>query len=189
MHPSSRDSKMAVPRPPRRPILPYALRSTGRQFPVVDEQSAGGLVLRIEDGRPLVAVIARRNRGGKIEWCLPKGHIEPNESAEVAAVREIAEETGITGKIVIPLADIDYWFSSLDRRVHKVVYHYLLEYVSGEITVENDPDHEAEDAAWYPLKDVSNILAYPNERRVVSIALQLLYPDSYEPDERYGDYA
>ncbi|MDO5060933.1 MAG: NUDIX hydrolase [Actinomycetaceae bacterium] len=186
---SNSHKMMAIPRPPRHQPVVHFERAQGRGLPVVEEQSAGGLVLKIENGRPLVAVIARRNRAGKIEWCLPKGHIEPNESTEVAAIREIAEETGITGKVITPLADIDYWFSSLDRRVHKIVYHFLLEYESGEITVENDPDHEAEDAAWYPLKDVSNILAYPNERRVVAIAMQLLYPDSYVVDDRYGDYA
>ena len=91
-------------------------------------------------------------------------------------MREIAEETGILGQIVSPLASIDYWFSSGDRRVHKVVHHYLLEFVEGDITVENDPDQEAEDAAWFPLAEVSRVLAYPNERRVVAIALDLLYP-------------
>ncbi|MDO5049028.1 MAG: NUDIX hydrolase [Actinomycetaceae bacterium] len=145
---------------------------------VVDETSAGGLVVKVENGKPYVAVIARRNRAGKIEWCLPKGHLEHGESAESAATREIAEETGILGNIVSPLASIDYWFSSGDRRVHKVVHHYLLEFVEGEITVENDPDQEAEDAAWFPLSEVSKRLAYPNERRVVAIALDLLYPET-----------
>ena len=38
--------------------------------------------------------------------------------------------------------------------------------------------HEAEEAAWVPLRDVSRQLAYPNERRIVRIALDLLYRDS-----------
>ena len=45
------------------------------------------------------------------------------------------------------------------------------------ITVDGDPDHEAEEAAWVPLRDVSRQLAYPNERRIVRIALDLLYRD------------
>lgn len=169
---------MGVPRPPRRNTTARPLRVRARHLPVVDETSAGGLVIKVKNGVPWVAVIARRNRAGYIEWCLPKGHLEAGESAELAAIREIAEETGITGRLVSPLASIDYWFSSGDRRVHKVVHHYLLEYVSGEVTVENDPDHEAEDAAWFPLSDVSRMLAYPNERRVVAIALDLLYPEA-----------
>lgn len=144
----------------------------------MDETSAGGLVIKVKEGIPWVAVIARQNRSGQIEWCLPKGHLERGESAEEAAVREISEETGITGRMVTGLASIDYWFSSGDRRVHKVVHHYLLEYLRGEVTVENDPDHEAVDAAWFPLREVSKMLAYPNERRVVAIALDLLYPEA-----------
>ena len=56
--------------------------------------------------------------------------------------------------------------------------HYLMDYESGTITVDGDPDHEAEAAAWVPLRDVSRQLAYPNERRIVRIALDLLYRDS-----------
>ena len=44
-------------------------------------------------------------------------------------------------------------------------------------SVDGDPDHEAEEAAWVPLRDVSRQLAYPNERRIVRIALDLLYRD------------
>ena len=57
-------------------------------------------------------------------------------------------------------------------------HHYLMGYISGSITVEGDPDHEAEDAAWVPLHDLTHELAYPNERRIVGIALDLLYRDA-----------
>ncbi len=143
-------------------------------LPVVDETSAGGLVVDVVDGKAYAAVIARRNRAGRLEWCLPKGHLEGNETPPEAAVREIYEETGIHGRVLRHLATIDYWFAGTDRRVHKVVHHYLLEALGGELTTENDPDKEAEDVAWVFLDDVPSRLAYPNERRVVATAWDVL---------------
>lgn len=143
-------------------------------LPVVDETSAGGLVVDVQDGRAFAAVIARRNRAGRLEWCLPKGHLEGAETAQEAAVREIFEETGISGRVLRHLATIDYWFAGTDRRVHKVVHHFLLEATGGELTTLNDPDQEAEDVAWVPLEEVASRLAYPNERRVVATARDVL---------------
>ena len=163
-----------VPRPPRQHTSLRAYHASVH-LPVVGETSAGGLVVDVVGGKPYAAIIARRNRTGRIEWCLPKGHLEGNESAEEAALREVREETGISGRIITHLATIDYWFSGLDRRVHKVVHHFLMGYDSGVITVDGDPDHEAEQATWFDLKEMTHLLAYPNERRVVSIALDLLY--------------
>ena len=57
-----------------------------------------------------------RNRAGRVEWCLPKGHLEGEETLEEAAVREIAEETGITGRVLASLGTIDYWFSTAEKR-------------------------------------------------------------------------
>lgn len=135
------------------------------------------MAVALIDGVACVAVIARRARSGKIEWCLPKGHLEEGESAEEAAVREVREETGIEGKIICPLASIEYWFTSPKNRIHKVVHHFLLEATGGQISVEGDPDHEAEDAAWVPLTKVKRMLAYPNERRIAATALELLEID------------
>ncbi|WP_246260443.1 NUDIX hydrolase [Cellulomonas taurus] len=143
-------------------------------LPVVEETSAGGLVVRVSGGVHVAAVIARRNRAGRLEWCLPKGHLEGTETAEEAAVREIAEETGIIGTIVRRLGVIDYWFTGDDRRVHKMVHHYLLGAVGGELTVEDDPDGEAEDAAWVPVSELPSRLAYPNERRLAETASLVL---------------
>ena len=114
---------MSSPLPARRPSgrpAPPPVRAvrTAASLPVVDETSAGGLVVNVVDGVALCAVIARRNRAGRLEWCLPKGHLEGIETAEEAAVREVAEETGIISQVVRHLASIDYWFAGHDRRVH-----------------------------------------------------------------------
>lgn len=140
----------------------------------VEEVSAGGLALARRDGVAHAALIARVNRSGRLEWCLPKGHLEGGETAREAAVREIAEETGIVSEVVVGLGSIDYWFSVGGRRVHKTVHHYLLHATGGLITAEHDPDAEAVEAAWVPLSDLGSRLAYANERRIAASATALL---------------
>lgn len=167
--------------------------SAASQLPVVEETSAGGLVAAVIDGATRVAVIGRRNRAGRLEWCLPKGHLEGDETPEEAAVREIAEETGILGEIRGSLGVIDYWFSGDGRRVHKAVHHFLLEACSGVLTVEGDPDGEAEVVEWIALDALSDRLSYPNERRLAADVLAAradgsplwrggFLPDGYRPE-------
>src|SRR5262245_38737962 len=129
--------------PPSRPSRPAV--------PTVEETSAGGLVVDNARVPPSAAIIARVNRMGDVQWVLPKGHLENDETAEQAAVREIAEETGITGRVIDELGTIDYWFSVQGKRVHKIVHHYLLEATGGELSIEGDPDGEAVDVAWVPM--------------------------------------
>lgn len=176
------DGRTGVPAPPGGAPLrvdPSTLRASPpppapAHLPVVDETSAGGLVLRAEGVTYEAAVLLRRNRTGRLEWCLPKGHLEGLETPREAAVREIREETGIHGTVQADLGIIDYWFTGEDRRVHKVVHHYLLRAESGHLTVENDPDGEAEDALWVPVGDLPDRLSYPNEQRLAAAALELL---------------
>jgi len=172
-------SSAPVPRP--RPFAQVTRavvrrRTVGRtaHLPVSNETSAGGIAVRVEDGVAYVACIARRSRSGRLEWCLPKGHIEEGETPEQAAIREVAEETGISADIIQRLGVIDYWFTGEDRRIHKVVHHYLMEATGGTITTENDPDHEAELAEWIPITALAGQLAFPNERKMAQVAAQLL---------------
>jgi 8-oxo-dGTP pyrophosphatase MutT (NUDIX family) len=154
-----------MPRP-FRSRAPRGARASCRALPTVEETSAGGIVVDTGGRPPRAAVIARVNRAGQVEWCLPKGHLEAGETPEEAAVREIAEETGILGRIVDSLGTIEYWFSAEGRRVHKSVHHYLLVAVGGRLSVDGDPDQEAIDVAWVPLPDLGALLAFPNERRL-----------------------
>jgi 8-oxo-dGTP pyrophosphatase MutT (NUDIX family) len=159
-------------------------------LPVVDETSAGGLVLRTGPDGPddfSAAVLLRRNRTGRLEWCLPKGHLEGRETPQEAAIREIREETGIQGSIQAELGVIDYWFTGEDRRVHKVVHHYLLRAEGGRLTVEDDPDGEAEDALWVRIDELADRLSYPNEQRLAAAALDLLESSSNLRDALRAD--
>ncbi len=62
--------------------------------------------------------------------------------------------------------------------MHKVVHHFLLGAVGGRLTVEGDPDGEAEDVEWVPLGDLPHRLAYPNERRLAEAARLVLVSEA-----------
>ncbi|KRE56067.1 NUDIX hydrolase [Phycicoccus sp. Soil748] len=156
---------------------PERLVPSRPRLPAVEERSAGGIVVDIHDGVARIAVIARRNRAGRVEWCLPKGHREGSETLPETAAREVAEETGIEGRVLTELGTIDYWFATHDHRVHKFVHHYLLEATGGRLTIDNDPDHEAIDVAWLPLREAHEHLTFPNERRIARQAWHRLAGD------------
>ena len=97
--------------------------------------------------------------------------MEPGETEPVTAVREVAEETGIRGRVVGKLGVIDFWFVADGRRVHKTVHHFLLRAVGGALS---DADVEVTEVAWVPLTELGGRLAYADERALVERAPGLL---------------
>lgn len=94
------------------------------------EISAGGVVYRIRDGVTEVQLI--RDRYGKMT--LAKGKMEPGETIPETALREIREETGITGVIVAPLERVEYQYTHVRHGlVDKEVHYYLVEATGGEL--------------------------------------------------------
>lgn len=147
---------------------------TKPRLKTVRETSAGGLVVDGLDGPRealCAALIGRTDRRGRLLWSLPKGHIEQGETAEQTAMREVAEETGIRGKVLASLGSIDYWFVAEGRRIHKTVHHYLLRYLGGELS---DADIEVTEVAWVPLAELESRLAYADERRLAEVAGKLI---------------
>lgn len=137
----------------------------------MEETSAGGLVLAWTDSVAHVALIGRWSRYGRLLWSLPKGHVEPGESAATTAVREVAEETGIHGRVLDRLGTIDFWFLAQHRWIHKTVHHFLMIAEGGELS---DADVEVARVAWVPLDDVPGLLAYDDERRLLEKVPDLL---------------
>ncbi|HEX3731838.1 MAG TPA: NUDIX hydrolase [Mycobacteriales bacterium] len=130
----------------------------------VDEVSAGGLILD-PNSKPLTgALIGKLSRRGTLIWALPKGKIEQGETLERTAIREVQEETGITGEIIAPLGNVQYWFISGGKRIHKTVHHYLLRAVGGELS---DADVEVTKVAWVPLTKIPQRLSHPDERALM----------------------
>jgi 8-oxo-dGTP pyrophosphatase MutT (NUDIX family) len=161
------------PPPPRRRPASAAKRAGRRpRLQRVEETSAGGLVIDKHSGPvPQAALIGRLDRRGRLLWSLPKGHVEEGETAEAAAVREVMEETGITGRVVAPLGTIDFWFVADGRRIHKTVHHFLLVATAGELS---DDDVEVAEVEWVPIPELGDRLAYADERRLIEQVPQLL---------------
>lgn len=105
-------------------------------------------------------------------WQLPKGHIEAGETPEEAALREVREETGVTGRILAALPGVEYWFFDRGARVHKKVDYFLLDYVSGD-PADFDAG-EVSGAGWFSWDAGIGRLSFENERKAVVRARALL---------------
>ena len=109
---------------------------------------------------------------GKQVWALPKGHLNPGETAEQAALREVLEETGLVTRTEHALGDIRYVYQWQGRRVFKQVTFFLLRYVSGDINqIAPEMRIEIDEARWIPLDDAPRALAYKGERDMAAQAL------------------
>jgi 8-oxo-dGTP pyrophosphatase MutT (NUDIX family) len=133
---------------------------------LIREFSAGGLVVRRMRGRDHLAVVLVKN--GTV-MALPKGHIDPGETAAEAAEREVREEAGLQGRMVEKLGDVKYWYVRGGDRVFKIVSFFLFQYVSG--SVRDYQREEVDGAEWIPLEDAPRLLAYRGEKDMARAAL------------------
>jgi len=131
---------------------------------VKHERSAGGLVLKRRNGAFEGLIIGRSSP--RI-WSFPKGHVEPTETIETAAVREVQEETAIEAVIIDKLSDIRYWFYSDKIKHSKVVHFFLMRYLRG---MPKPQAGEVDEVAWVPLEELLDVLTHLNERRLATMA-------------------
>ncbi len=115
----------------------------------------------------LVIVPTRRAADGTRVLALPKGHVDPGETAVEAAAREVREEAGVEVDLVGELGDVHYVYMRGGRRVAKRVTYFAFRYLTGD---PDDHDHEVEEARWMPLREAARALTYAGDRDVVARA-------------------
>jgi 8-oxo-dGTP pyrophosphatase MutT (NUDIX family) len=136
------------------------------------EFSAGGVVVRRLRGGWYVAAI---RPGGKKVWALPKGLVHEGESPAETAAREVAEETGVDGRLVEKLGDVRYVYTWEGERIFKIVSFYLFRYARGRLgEIPAEHAHEVDATRWLPLEDAPRLLAYGGEREMAVKAARLL---------------
>lgn len=147
----------------------------------VREVSAGGVIYRRRKDRVEVALIHNGKR-----WGLPKGHVEAGERVEETALREVREETGLSGKLERKLGQISYSYRGKSRqgdpiRIAKRVTFFLLEYLDGEV---HGHDYEVEEARWFPLGEACAKVSFASEQKMIRRAGKAIATGSEPPVAR-----
>ena len=122
-------------------------------------KAAGGVVCRSNgSGKTQVVVV---HRPAYDDWTLPKGKIDPEETPEECALREVKEETGYKCELVRPLGCTAY----VDRRGrNKVACYWVMHVISGRFR----PGGEVDRMHWLPLSDAVKRLTYTRDKTLLA---------------------
>ncbi|WP_345457676.1 NUDIX hydrolase [Nocardioides marinquilinus] len=129
--------------------------------PARDVQAAGVVCFR--PGRRVLVV----HRPKYDDWSFPKGKLDPGEHATAAAVREVAEETGLHVRLCLPLASQHYPVGGRPKTVH---------YWTGRVVGDDDvsryrPNHEIDEVRWVPADELDDLLSYDYDRVTLAEAV------------------
>jgi 8-oxo-dGTP pyrophosphatase MutT (NUDIX family) len=127
--------------------------------------ASSGAVVVGPDGRILLL-----KRADEEIWGLPKGTVEPGETLEDTAIREVREETGMRVKLVRRLHDVRYSFywPPADVNYDKTVTYFLAEPIGGRLA----PEPGFDEARWVTRPEAMRLLHWKNDKEVVARAFE-----------------
>ncbi len=128
------------------------------------EFSAGGIVFN-DKGEVLITKHSQNKH-----WSFPKGLIDPGQTTEGAALREVKEEGGIEAEIIDKVGYSKYVYTFGGEKIFKVVTYFLMKYKSGDI---KDHDFEVEESGWYSSGDALKQLSFSQDKVLLKQALEI----------------
>lgn len=130
--------------------------------------AAGCVIVRHSEAQPLFLLI--RDQYG--HWTFPKGHLDEGETSRDAAVREVLEETGVTGTLGSHITTIYYDVTKKGQTFRKQVDWYVL--ITDQEAVSPQAEEGIYEYAWLPADAVETSLGYPALVEVFRLALPLI---------------
>ena len=130
--------------------------------------AAGGIVIDTGTGTPRILLVHRPRYD---DWSFPKGKLDPGETFERAALREVEEETGLVCRIIREVETMRYGYRTRNKGPikPKVVHYFLMERVSGDIHV---PGQEVDQAVWFDIDKAVPKLSYDRDRKLLASLLR-----------------
>jgi len=119
-------------------------------------EQAGGIIVR-RDPAAGISVLLVRSRKDPTLWIFPKGHVEPGETAEAAALRETYEESGVEGELLAPLGELEFHSG---RELVRVQYFLIR-------PITEMPSPEGRDKRWFTLDEARRSVSFDNARRLL----------------------
>ena len=134
---------------------------------IVREPTSGGIVFRLTADRKDIEILLIQDSKGR--WTIPKGHIEPGETAKMTARREIEEETGLKNFDVLTwLGKIHFKYRRADKLVLMTTQIYLVQ----SIDARELPTGEKwmRGIRWFPFAEALNLVEYEDIEKLMLIA-------------------
>lgn len=128
------------------------------------EFSAGGIVFN-NKGQVLLTKHSQNKH-----WSFPKGLIDPGQTSEQAALREVKEEGGVEAEILGKVGYSKYIYTHKGEKIFKVVTYFLMKYISGD---PKDHDWEVEEAGWYFPEEALKQLSFSQDKELLKKALEI----------------
>jgi 8-oxo-dGTP pyrophosphatase MutT (NUDIX family) len=137
----------------------------------VREYTAGGVVFRRKEDQ--VEILMIQDRLGR--WTIPKGHVEEGESLEQTAVREVAEETGLTHlRLGEKLDKLHFFYRKEGKLIFMTTYVFLMEALGDTDAVVPEDSEGIVDAKWFEAKRALGLIEYRDTERLFRLGLSKL---------------
>ena len=134
---------------------------------IVREPTSGGIIFRFTPDQKDIEILLIQD--SKERWTIPKGHIEPGETAKVTARREIEEETGLKNiSILTWLGKIHFKYRRLDKLVLMTTQVYLVQALDGREMP--TPEKWMKGIKWFSFTEALDAIEYDDIEKLMLIA-------------------